>query len=334
MTSAKPAAARGRAAATPNPPAKPGAELRPNFLVRFVQGHAREMSFTLRRFYRNFSGAMLTCCVIGITLALPAGLHTVVRNLNSVSYSWESTLQASLFLKDSTTSEQAAALVAKLKSRPGVAEAIYISRDQSLQEFKALSGFGAALDLLETNPLPAVITITPVKDVERRVIDSLVVELGQLPEVEVAKLDRQWLDRLFAVLALVQRLVLLIAGMLSLAVIVIVGNTIRLDIEAKRAEIVVMKLIGATDGFIRRPFLYTGLWYGLVGGAIAWALVHAAVFALSSPARDLAGLYASDYRLQGLPWDATLVMFAVGIVLGWIGAWWTVSRHLKQIEPQ
>ena len=314
--------------------AKTGAELRPNFLSRFAQGHAREVAFTLSRFYSNLSGALLTCFVIGITLALPASLHTMVRNINAVSYSWESTLQASLFLKDSTTPEQAQAVIARLKTRPGVAEAIYITRDQSLQEFKALSGFGAALDLLETNPLPAVITITPVKGVQRATIDALVVELGALPEVEVAKLDRQWLDRLYSVLELIQRLVLLIAGVLSLAVIVIVGNTIRLDIEAKRAEIVVMKLIGATDGFIRRPFLYTGLWYGLVGGAIAWGLVFAAVFALSQPASNLAGLYGSDYQLKGLPLDATLVMFAVGIVLGWIGAWWTVSRHLRDIEPQ
>ncbi len=314
--------------------AKPGPELRPNFVARFAQGHLREMTFTLGRFYRNLSGALLTCFVIGITLALPASLHTLVRNINAVSYSWESTLQASLFLKDSTTPAQATALIAKLKTRPGVAEAIYISRDQSLAEFKALSGFGGALDLLETNPLPAVITITPVKGVERPVIDALVVELGQLPEVEVAKLDRQWLDRLYAVLSLIQRLVLLIAGVLGLAVIVIVGNTIRLDIEAKRAEIVVMKLIGATNGFIRRPFLYTGLWYGLVGGVIAWMLVHAAVLALSGPARELAGLYGSDFRLQGLPVLATLTMFAGGIVLGWIGAWWTVSRHLSGIEPQ
>jgi len=310
------------------------AELRPNFLARFAQAHAREVVFTLSRFYRNLSGALLTCFVIGITLALPASLHTMVRNINAVSYSWESTLQASLFLKDSTTPEQAQALIAKLKTRPGVAEAIYISREQSLQEFKALSGFGSALDLLESNPLPAVITITPSKGVQRPVIDALVVELGALPEVEVAKLDRQWLDRLYAVLALVQRLVLLIAGVLGLAVIVIVGNTIRLDIEAKRAEIVVMKLVGATNGFIRRPFLYTGLWYGLVGGGIAWLLVHSAVLALSGPARELAGLYGSDFRLQGLPLVATGIMFACGIVLGWIGAWWTVSRHLSRIEPQ
>lgn len=308
--------------------------LRPGFFARLTQAHARDAVFTLGQFYRNLSGALLTCFVMGITLALPAGLHMVVRNISAVSYSWESTLQVSLFLRDSTTPQQAEVMVRKLKSRPGVATVTYISRDESLAEFKALSGFGPALDLLESNPLPAVITITPVKAVQRPLIDALVVELGRLPEVEIAKLDRQWLDRLYAVLALVQRLVLLIAGVLSLAVVVIVGNTIRLDIEARRAEIVVLKLIGATDGFIRRPFLYTGLWYGLVGGVIAWLLVHAAVFALAQPARDLAGLYGSSYRLQGLPWDATLVMFAAGIVLGWIGAWWTVSRRLREIEPQ
>jgi cell division transport system permease protein len=313
---------------------KAAAELRPNFLVRFFQGHAREVVFTLGRFYRNLSGALLTCFVIGITLALPAALHTLVGNVNALGYSWETTLQASLFLKDKVTPEQGQALAQQLRARSGVAETAYLSREQSLEEFKALSGLGQALDLLESNPLPAVITVTPAKGIDRAALDSLVVTLGQLPEVEVAKLDRRWLERLYGVLDLVQRLVLLIAGVLSLAVIVIVGNTIRLDIEAKRAEIEVMKLIGATNGFIRRPFLYTGLWYGLVGGAIAWGLVQGMVIALSGPAASLAGLYGSGFRLQGLPLDATAIMFAAGILLGWLGAGWTVSRHLRGIEPR
>ena len=178
------------------------------------------------------------------------------------------------------------------------------------------------------------ITITPVKGVERPVIDALVVELSQLPEVEVAKLDRQWLDRLYAVLGLIQRLVLLIAGVLGLAVIVIVGNTIRLDIERQRAEIEVMKLVGATDGFIRRPFLYTGLWYGLVGGAFACALVQLVVIALSRPTATLAGLYQSSFKLSGLSLDTALAVFAAGILLGWLGAWWTVSQRIREIEPK
>lgn len=315
-------------------PGKAAAELRPNFLVRFFQGHAREVVFTLGRFYRNLGGALLTCFVIGITLALPAALHTLVGNVNALGYSWETTLQASLFLKDKVTPEQGQELARRIRERPGVAETAYLSREQSLEEFKALSGLGQALELLESNPLPAVITVTPAKGIDRPALDALVVALGQQPEVEVAKLDRRWLERLYGVLDLVQRLVLLIAGVLSLAVIVIVGNTIRLDIEAKRAEIEVMKLIGATDGFIRRPFLYTGLWYGLVGGGIAWLLVQGMVLALGGPAQSLAGLYGSAFRLRGLPLDATAVMFASGILLGWIGAWWTVSQRLRQIEPR
>lgn len=314
--------------------ARPGAELRPNFLSRYLQAHVREVVFTLGRFYRNLSGALLTCFVIGITLALPAGLHCLVRNVDALGYSWETTLQASLFLKDSTTPEQGRELAGRIKGRPGVADTAYLSREQSLEEFKSLSGLGQALDLLDSNPLPAVITVTPVKGIERTALDALVVALGQQPEVEVAKLDRRWLERLYGVLALIERLVLVIAGVLSLAVIVIVGNTIRLDIEAKRAEIEVMKLIGATDSFIRRPFLYTGLWYGLVGGAIAWLLVQGMVLALNGPASSLAGLYGSAFRLQGLPLDATAIMFGAGVLLGWLGAWWTVSRRLKEIEPR
>ncbi|TAM25789.1 MAG: ABC transporter permease, partial [Nevskiaceae bacterium] len=295
--------------------ARPGAELRPNFLSRYLQAHVREVVFTLGRFYRNLSGALLTCFVIGITLALPAGLHCLVRNVDALGYSWETTLQVSLFLKDSATPEQGRELARRVEGRPGVADTVYLSREQSLEEFKALSGLGQALDLLDSNPLPAVITVTPVKGIERSALDALVVALGQQPEVEVAKLDRRWLERLYGVLALVERLVLVIAGVLSLAVIVIVGNTIRLDIEAKRAEIEVMKLIGATDSFIRRPFLYTGLWYGLVGGAIAWLLVQGMVLALNGPASALAGLYGSAFRLQGLPLDATAVMFGAGVLL-------------------
>ncbi len=309
-------------------------ELRPSFWARFAQGHSREARFTLQKFYNKLGGALLTCFAIGITLALPASLYTLVRNVNAVSYSWESTLEASLFLKDSVSPEQGKALVQKLKANGNVAAASYVSREQSLAEFRSLSGFGAALDLLEDNPLPAVVAITPRRGASRGEIDALVAELGKLPEVEVAKLDRQWLERLYAVLSLVERFVLVLAAILSLAVIVIVGNTIRLDIERQRAEIEVMKLVGATDGFIRRPFLYTGLWYGLVGGAFACALVQLVVFALSRPTATLAGLYQSSFKLSGLSLDTALAVFAAGILLGWLGAWWTVSQRIREIEPK
>jgi cell division transport system permease protein len=222
----------------------------------------------------------------------------------------------------------------EIEKRQDVARVSYISREQSLVEFRELSGFGEALDLLaDLNPLPAVIVVTPQRELSAPRVQALVDSLAALPEVEVAKLDLKWLERLRAILAVIERAVLIIAAVLALAVVVSVGNTIRLEIEARRDEIIVMKLIGAPNSFIRRPFLYTGLWYGLAGGALACVLVQGAIFALTGPARRLAGLYESSYALAGLTAEATAIMLASGIALGVLGSAWTVGRHLGRYEP-
>jgi cell division transport system permease protein len=304
------------------------------WLRRWALDHVRVLVATLGRLSREPVSTFLTAAVIGITLALPAGLHVLVQNVNAISYSWEGTLQASLFLEDEVTPERGRALVRELEQRQDVGKASYISREQSMVEFRELSGFGEALDLLaDINPLPAVIVVTPKRDLPKERMQALMDALAALPEVEMAKLDQKWLDRLFAILAIVERAVLIIAGVLALAVMVTVGNTIRLEIEARREEIIVMKLIGAPDSFIRRPFLYTGLWYGLGGGVMAWLLVHAAIYALSGPARRLAGLYDSSYALAGLTPQATLIVLAAGVALGVVGSAWTVGRQLGRYEP-
>jgi cell division transport system permease protein len=300
---------------------------------RWALEHLRVLFATLGRLWREPVATLLTAAVIGITLALPAGLHVLVNNVSAVSYSWEGALQASLFLKDSVSPERGRDLVRELAQRPGIARASYISREQSLVEFRELSGFGEALDLLADNPLPAVVVVTPQRELARARMNALIDELAALPEVEVAKLDQKWLDRLYAVLAIVERAVLIVAAVLALAVMVTVGNTIRLEIENRRDEIVVMKLIGAPDSFIRRPFLYTGLWYGLAGGILAWLLVHGALYALAGSARNLAGLYESSYTLHGLSPQTTLIVLGAGVLLGVLGAAWTVARHLGRYEP-
>ena len=309
-----------------------GAE-RAAFAQRWAQEHARVFFATLGRLLRQPVSTFLTAAVIGITLALPAALHVLAQNVNAISYSWEGTLQASLFLKDSVSPERGRELVQALSGRSGIARASYISREQSLVEFRQLSGFGEALDLLADNPLPAVVVVTPQRELDQHQVSRLLDELAQLPEVEVAKLDQKWLERLYAILAIVQRAVLIIAALLALAVVVTVGNTIRLDIENRREEIIVMKLIGAPDGFIRRPFLYTGLWYGLFGGAIAWLLVNLALRALAGPTRYLADLYESSFQLAGLSWESGLLLLAAGVLLGAVGSAWTVGRHLSRYEP-
>lgn len=303
------------------------------WVQRWAQENLRVLFATLGRLSRQPMSTLLTAAVIGITLALPAALHVLLQNLSAVSYSWEGSLQASLFLKDSVSPERGREVAQGLQARSGVARASYISREQSLVEFRELSGFGEALDLLTDNPLPAVIVVTPQRELSQHQVARLVDELARLPEVEVAKLDQKWLERLYAILAIVQRAVLIVAALLALAVVVTVGNTIRLDIENRREEIVVMKLIGAPDGFIRRPFLYTGFWYGVFGGLIAWLLVGLALRALAGPAQRLAGLYESSFQLAGLTWESGLLVLGAGVLLGTLGSAWTVGRHLSRYEP-
>lgn len=301
---------------------------------RWLLDNARALVATLGRLSREPLSTFLTAAVIGVTLALPAGLHVLVQNVSAISYSWEGALQASLFLEDEVTPERGRALVRELEKRQDVAKASYISKEQSLVEFRELSGFGEALDLLaDLNPLPAVIVVTPQRNLPQERMQALMDALAGLPEVEVAKLDQKWLERLYAILAIVERAVLIIAAVLALAVVVSVGNTIRLEIENRRDEIVVMKLIGAPNSFIRRPFLYTGLWYGLAGGTLACVLVQGAMFALAGPARRLAGLYESSYTLVGLDARAVAIVLAAGVALGVLGSAWTVGRHLGRYEP-
>lgn len=320
---------------SPKPAARGGGPVaqRPSWPSRQLQDHARAIAATGLTLRRRPVGMLLTAFVVGITLALPAGLHTLLRNLDGLGSGLQGTLRTSLFLKDSVDAERGAALAESLARREGVADARYLPRDKALEEFRRYSGFGEALNLLKDNPLPAVIVVTPDAHAPQPQVDALLKALAALPEVEQARLDRQWLERLYAIVDIVQRAVLMVAALLALAVLVVIGNTIRLDIESRREEIVVLKLIGAGNAFIRRPFLYTGLCYGLAGAVMACLLVQAGVLTLAEPAQRLAGLYDSAAQLRGLSLIAVVAVFSTGVLLGWIGAFWTVSRHLRRIEP-
>lgn len=301
---------------------------------RLAQQHARNFVDSLGRLYHRPVASLLTICVIGITLALPAGLHVLMNNLHGVSYSWESAIQASLFLDNSASEADGRALAAKIGKRGDVTSTGYISRAQSLAEFKQLSGFGHAVDALDHNPLPAVITVQPKKSMTTQAIAHLVHQLGELPQVQRAKIDQAWLQRLYAILAIVKRGMAIIAVLLACAVVFIVGNTIRLDIENRRNEIEVLKLLGASNGFIRRPFLYSGFWYGLAGGVLAWILLSICMLALTGPVDRLATLYNGQIAMTWLSFRGGLVVIGAGIALGWLGSAWTTSRRLHAIEPK
>lgn len=310
-----------------------GNDPRPSAPTRFAQEHARVFFFSLGKLVNAPGSTLFTAIVIGIALALPASLSLMVSNFQRLTYSWQGSLQMSLFLKDEVDEARGQSLARELAKRDGVKATQYISREQSAGEFREYSGFGEALDLLDRNPLPAVIVVVPLPGRSADDTKTLGEALGQLPEVELAQMDQHWLERLESILDILERLGLLVAALLGAAVLVIVGNTLRLDIEARRDEIICMKLLGAPDSFVRRPFLYGGCWLGLLGGWVALLLLTLGLAVLDPPARDLAALYGSDFRIDGPSTAVVAAIVAGGVLLGWIGAWWTVSRHLSAIEP-
>ena len=267
-------------------------------------------------------------------MALPAGTLVLVNNANSVSGNWQGAARISLFLKPEMSDNAVRQLADTLHGHAGIASVQIITASQSLADFQQRSGFGDALGLLGSNPLPAVLVIQPTDDYTAPASAQQLSEtLGALPQVDQVRMDIQWLKRLQAMLDILHRAVVIIALLLAITVVFIVGNTIRLEIENRRAEIEVSKLIGATDSSIRRPFLYHGAWYGLAGSVLAWVLVVTALMLMTGPVGRLANLYGSQFSLSGLGFKGTLILLISGIVLGWMGSWLAVARHLRAIEP-
>ncbi len=326
--------ARAVAARRAGPGARPAASGPRRDPRVYLLRHAEVLLSSLGRMWRNPVASLMTVAVIGIALALPAGLHLLLENARLLSGGWDGSTQVSLFLRRELPPAESRRLTAVLGERPEVAEATLIPREAALEEFRTLSGFGGALDALDENPLPDVIVVRPAPShAAPRAVEALVAELGVTPGVEHARLDMQWVKRLYALMEIVRRGVEVVAVLLGLAVLLVVGNTIRLDIQNRRREIEVAKLIGATDAFIRRPFLYSGAWYGLFGGAAAWLLVSAALWATGGPVQQLALLYQSPFRLVAADAMTVLMLLVGGALLGLLGSWLAVGRHLRAIEP-
>ncbi|CBL45536.1 Cell division protein FtsX [gamma proteobacterium HdN1] len=296
--------------------------------------HHREMARdALRRLADTPFSSLLTTLVLAISLALPTGLFSVLKNLQTVAAGWtDEQVKVSVFLKKDLKDSDIERLYHQLLKREDVMQAELISRSQALAEFKKWSGFSNVLEGLDENPLPAVLVVQP-RDVSVNGAKALRDALGALPQSDSVQLDTEWIQRLQAMVALMQRLVGAFALALAVTVLLVIGNTIRLAIEGRRDEIVVVKLVGGTNAFVRRPFLYTGLWYGFAGAFLALAMVESLTAWLRTPARELAQLYGSDFVLQGLSLSEGGIVFTVGVMLGLLGAMLAVRQHLRAIEP-
>jgi cell division transport system permease protein len=288
----------------------------------------------LGRLARQPFASFMTVLVIAVTLALPAAMHLVIKNAQSVSGNWENALDFSVYLKSNVALDEAGRLARLIEQRADVEQVTLVSAQQALDEFKAASGFTTALDELKTNPLPNTLVVRPSGANTEQSMTLLHEELANLPETDLVQIDTAWVRRFHAILDILRRAIAIGAGLLGIAIVVIIGNTIRLDIQNRREEIEVTKLIGASNAFVRRPFLYSGLWYGLGGGLLALALVAYGLYALEEPAKRLAGLYNSAFSILRLDVYESLVIVGIGVLLGLAGSWLAVARHMRRIEPR
>jgi cell division transport system permease protein len=298
-------------------------------------GHLQALLGALGRLARSPLATLLTLLVIALALALPAALKLFVANAQMATGNFASAVDVSVFLKTDVPLVKAQQLAQNARARNDVASVTLIPADKGLEDFRTYSGFGDALAALKENPLPHVLHVRPRATASSTAaLESLRRYFVAWPEVELVQVDSEWVMRFNAILEVLQRVLLIAAALLGAGVLAVIGNTIRLEIQARRAEIEVTKLVGGSNAFVRRPFLYTGVLYGLGGALLAWGILALVLLILHDPVATLAKLYGSRFELQGLAPEDVAVLLGSGFVLGWLGAWISAARHLRSIEPR
>jgi cell division transport system permease protein len=296
--------------------------------------HGRTASASFKRLVRQPFASLMIILVIAVTLAIPAALNLAIKNFAAISSGWDDALDFSVFLDTDVSSAEAEALANLIAQRADVDEVKLITAEAALAEFKEQSGFGAALDHLPDNPLPHTLVVRPSPANTPQSMTLLREELDSLPETELVQVDTEWVQRFHAILEIVQQAILIGGSLLGAAIIVIIGNTIRLEIQNRRDEIEVTKLIGASNSFVRRPFLWSGFWFGLFGSVFALGLVQYGLYLLRPTVARLAGLYQSGVTMLTLDLRDSFAIIGIGVALGLVGSWLAAARHMRSIEPK
>ena len=303
-------------------------------LAKTFGHHKDAIVFSLLRLWHTPLSTWITLAAIAIALSLPASLHLFLKNLKSLTDDKREVPTISVFIKQGISEKQARDRAELLRELSEIDKVVVVPKDEALKDFRKLTGFAEAIETLDENPLPHVLVVTPhlklLGDPEDD-MRKLARKLESYSEVDLVQMDIEWVQRLRGILRITERVILIISVLLGLTVLLVIGNTIRLNIENRKEEIEVSKLIGATTAYIRRPFLYTGIWYGLFGGIISLVLVHIAILFLVTPVNDLAKLYGSSFSINGLGITNTLYILLVSSLLGLIGAWLAVGKHLRQM---
>lgn len=295
--------------------------------------HFGVIRFTFHRLFQSPIASLLNILVIGIALSLPVGGYVLLKNVQGLSEQLAGTPQISVFLSPSTSSDEIARISKQLKEHGAIDHIEFVPRDLALKQLQNSTGLADVVGGLTQNPLPDAFIIYPIA-LDAQKLELLRDDLMSWPKFDHVQLDSAWAHKLEAFLKFGRLAVLILAGMLSFALVAITFNTIRLQILTKRDEIEVSKLIGATNGFIRRPFLYFGFIQGLLGGAAAWIIIASSLLLLNYSLNSLTQLYSSGFMLHHLSFGDSLALLSFSAYLGWLGAWLSVSQHLWQIEPK
>jgi cell division transport system permease protein len=300
----------------------------------YFERHAQTLVGSLGRIAKQPIATFMTMGVIAVALALPLFLNLLLQNARVATGNLNEAFNLSVYMDKKAGAARTQAVAKLLRLKADVAGVKVISADEALADFRKDSGFGKALDALTDNPLPDTLIVTPTLVASTpEGTEHLRGVIAAVPDVQSVQIDTEWIKRLHAIIGILRQVVLLTGGLLALGIVLIVSNTIRLDILNRRAEIEVMKLVGASDGFARRPFLYSGIWYGLGGGILALILVAIAAQLLASPIEQLARLYGSAFRLGGLGLVLGSEVLGLAVALAWVGSWLSATQHIRAIEP-
>jgi cell division transport system permease protein len=300
---------------------------------RWLENHLRAFLFGLGELLRAPVASAITLLVIGIAMTFPAGLYALLQNGQKLAEQWDSNPTISLYLQPHTQEAQALALIKQLQQRDDIANVSYISPEQGLKEFQQQSAIQSALRTLPENPLPGIIVITPRINLQSSTdSQNFLASLKELPNVDTSQLDTLWIQRVYELMTLGQRITYGLMFLFGIGVALIVGNTMRMATQSHRQEIMVLRLVGATPAFIRRPMLYRGALYGMLGGFIACLLVDILFWWLQAPAQRLAESYYDHWRLQGPDYTGQLTIIIACALLGLMGAWFSVQNYLRTPE--
>ncbi|MGB5282423.1 MAG: permease-like cell division protein FtsX [Arenicellales bacterium] len=304
-------------------------------MLVWLTRHLQTLVGALGDLSRNPFSSILSISVIAIALALPGGLFAALENINKFTSEFEHGAKISLFLAPQVSVKQATELQQSIQQHASIKLVELITPDQAMEEFKSRSGLQNALNSLTSNPLPVVLLAYPKDEIARspEKLARLIDELGKLKQVELSQFDIEWIKRLTALLELVTRAVWVIAFILGLGVFLVIGNTIRLAITNRQEEIRIIKLIGGTDAFVRRSFLYSGMLQGLLGGLLALLIIFLLFSFISAPPSSLSSMYGIAFSLDPLHLLPSLLLVSSGALIGWLSARVTVGVYLRQFEP-